>query len=335
MQNFILMDNLDKQLRKLSKIEPSRGFIEASKNRLMQQISLDQNESWFRALLGKFGIVSVPRKFMYQARKRLMYSISHAPRTAEVTLRGLALFMNYTKKVVASTLVMLIAVTATLFFVEGNAIVEASDNSYLEIMAGKILIKHPDLIVWDEINGLIEVQAGDLIKVEKDSEAILHFFDDTELRLNENSLLLISQLTVSPGFERQAIIETSLHEGEVWVQSLNVEDGYASFTMDTRDAVFTTINGTFSVATKLNTPTVAQVFDGKITLTSLVAETRQKVEDIKLTARQKATVHVGNGKPVTTIEAISEHDLLEISRRIGLLNNVNHPLPIVKVKNLL
>lgn len=304
------MDKLDKELGRMSKIEPSKGFIEVSKNRLMQQIVLQQNESWFKSFLRRVGRAEISENFMSQARLRLMHRITGMPRAVKVPLKGIALFLRYTQRVVASTLVMLIAVTSTLFFVEGTTVVEASDDSYLEIITGTASIKHADLIVWEDINNLIEVRAGDLIKVSEGSEVAIHFFDDTELRLAENSIILISQLTVSPTFGRQGIIEASLHEGTAWVQALNVEDGYSGFTLSTRDAILKALNGTFTATAHLGQPTSVFVLRNKIQLTSLIAETRAAINTIRLDANQKATVHAKNGgRPVTVTEELSQQDL--------------------------
>jgi len=302
------MDRLTNELEKLSKIEPSKGFIKASKNRLMQQIELHKQESWFKALLKKIGRVRVPEEFKALARMRLLHRITREHRPLRIPVQGVARFLFYTKRVVASTLVMLIAVTSTLFFVEGNSVVEASDDSYLEIITGQASVKHPDLIVWENINQLIEVQAGDLIKVNEGSEAVIHFFDDTEVRIGESSELLISQLAVSPGFGRQGIIELSLHKGTAWVQTLNVEDGYAGFALSTRDAIARALNGTFYVTTDIKEPTSIFVFDNKVELTSLMADTRQVVEIIKLAANQKASVHVIGKQPVITMADLDQQD---------------------------
>ncbi len=302
------MDNLDKELHRMSKIEPSKGFVKASKNRLMQQIALHQNESWFQAFLKKLGKVNVPEDFMAIAKMRLMRSITSRPQPIKVKLHGYALFLSYTKKAVASTMVMLIAVTSTLFFVEGNSVVVASDDSYLEVISGSASIKHADLIAWEDINELIEVQEGDLIKVEEGSEAVVHFFDDSELRLGENSEFLISQLAVSPAFGRQAVIEVFIHTGTAWVQTLNVEDGYAGFTLNTRDAILTAQNGTFNVATDIGEPTSIFVLNNKIELTSLAAETRQAVDNLRLSANEKASIYTVSGRPVVTTDTITQQD---------------------------
>ena len=304
------MDNLDKELGRLSKIEPSKGFIKASKNRLMHQIALQQKESWFKAFVRGATRAEASDSFVAQARVRLMNRIAEVPQAVKVPLRGMALFLRYTQRVVASTMVMMIAVTSTLFFVEGSSVVEASDDSYLEVITGSASIKHADLIVWEDINGLIEVQAGDLIRVAEGSEALIHFFDDTQLRLAENSTLLISQLAVSPNFGRQGIIEASLHEGTAWVQALNVEDGFSGFTLSTRDATLETLNGTFNVATKLGQPTSVFVLRNKAQLTSLVAETRAAVNEIRLNAKQKASIYADKGsRPVITTDSLSQQDL--------------------------
>ncbi|MBU0705970.1 FecR domain-containing protein [Patescibacteria group bacterium] len=302
------MDKLDKELRRMSKIEPSKGFISASKNRLMQQIALHQNETWFRSVLRRLGAIQISADFIAQARARLMYRIAASPQPIKVSLRGMALFLSYTKKAVASTMIMLIAVTSTLFFVEGSTVVEASDDSYLEIISGSASVKHPDLIIWEDVNNLIEVQAGDLIKTEEGSEVVIHFFDDTEIRLGENTEFLISQLAVSPTFGRQAIIEVFLHKGSAWVQTLNVEDGYAGLTFKTRDAVMKALNGTFNVVTDVTEPTSVYVLNNKVSITSLTPETMQAVKTLKLTANQKANVRMVSGKPVITTDTLTQQD---------------------------
>lgn len=304
MLNTVLMDNLDKELRRLSKIDPSKGFIKESKQRLMQQIQFHQHETWFKAFLRHIGLPTPSPEFLSQARIRLMDRITRVP------LQGFAGTFLVLKRAVASSLVMMIAVTATLFFVEGNTVVEASDDSYLEVYSGSASIKHADLIVWEDINSVIEVQAGDIIKVEEDSEVVVHFFDDSELRLGENSMFLISQLTVSPSFSRQAIIEIALHEGQAWVQTLNVDDGFANFTLTTRNAIFSTLNGTFSTSAGPDQPTIAHAINNKVQLTTVEVETRQPVANAKLAPDDKVTIHTStSGQPVFTTSQFTEQDL--------------------------
>ncbi len=307
MQNLIIMDKLDKQLAELSKIEPSKSFIESSKKRLIQQIQLEKNESYFQSFLKRIKKVNPSAQFVKKARWRLMYQISHkAELKMHASLRGFALFLSYTKKILASTMVMLIAVTATLFFVEGNRPVEASNHSYLELKTGNASIKRADLITWEDIKNTIEVQEGDVIKVGEDSQLVVHFFDDTELRLSENSLILISQLNISSGFDRQGVIEVSLHEGEAWAQILNIDDGYAKFTMHTPQAIFESVNGSIDLKVN-NEKTLAYIFDNEFDLTSLEDETRNPVENKRVFAEQKIEIQKGSIHPlILTTELIQQ-----------------------------
>lgn len=326
------MDNLDKELRRLSKIEPSKGFIEVSRSRLMARIELEKHEHWFMNFLRRFGKGEASESFFAQARTRLMARITQLPQPIRIPLRGFTLFLSYTKKAVASTLVMAMAVTATLFVVEGRTTVEASDTSYLEITAGSASIKHPDLLTWEAVNGPIQIKAGDLIKVDKRSEAVVHFFDDTELRLGENTQFLISQLAVSPAFGGQGVIEGSLHEGSVWVQTLNVEDGYAGFTLYTPDAVFKAVDATFDVTAKLNTPTSVLVLDNKLEMSPIRPETREELGSYKLLADQKATVHFSHAAIVTTA-SVSKQDVASPWVQENLTKDSEH-LTILREKGL-
>lgn len=264
------MDNLKASLGNLKKVEPSKVFVKRSKNRLIHQIELQKHETWFKSFLSKVGIVQPTNQFVSQAKIRLISQINatKAPAWAWVT---------FAKRATASTLVMIIAVTATLFFVEGGQIVSASDNTYIEILSGNAKVKHGDLLTWDQISDQQELSAGDLIRLGDDSEAIIHFFDDTELRLDKNSSLLISQLAVSPTFSEQSIIEASLHKGKVWVQTLNVEDGYSGFTLETHDARIHALNSTFDVSTLPTSNTQLRVFRNDIKVDTLNSDTRSEI----------------------------------------------------------
>ncbi|MBU0577710.1 FecR domain-containing protein [Patescibacteria group bacterium] len=297
------MDDLKKALAKLPKIDPSKGYLRQSKNRLMNQIQLHQHETWFMAFLKKLGRVMPSEAFVAQARMRLMEQISIVKKPAFA-------WLYFTKRLVASTMVMLIAVTATLFFVEGGQVVNAYEDTYIEVVSGSVTVKHAYQLIWDEVEGQTELAAGDLIRLEEGAEAVVHFFDDTQLRLAENSSLLISKLTVSPAYSRQGIIEVSLHEGNAWAQTLNVNDGYASFTMVTRDAVIKAINSTFNVQTHLSQPTSVQVFQQEVQLTVLNPETLMDVDSFVIKADEQITINsLSQSAPKVTV--ITEQNKIE------------------------
>ena len=178
------MQDLKDALRRLPKIDPSDKFIKESKNRLMYQAEFQKNEAWFKAFLKRLGVILPSEAFLAQARLRLMERIT--------AVRPSWAWLVFTKRLAASTLVMILAVTATLFFVDGRQIVSAEEATYIEILTGSATVKHADRLIWDEVTNQVELAEGDLIKLAEGSEAIVHFFDDTQVRLAENSLLLIS-----------------------------------------------------------------------------------------------------------------------------------------------
>lgn len=321
-----MIDRLEDNLRRMSKIEPSKGFIKASKNRLMHQIELSKHESWFKAFLKRIGVVQPEAGFLLQARMRLMEQITKVPQSVKIPVYGFARTMLILKRAVASTMVMMLAVTSTLFVVEGNTVVEASDDSYLEVLTGSATIKHADFLLWEDINGQIEVQAGDLIRVAAGSQAVLHFFDDTQLRLAENSTLLINQLAISPSFSRQGIIEVALHQGAAWVQTLNVEDGYSSFILSTRDALVTALRSSFSVQTQQNEPTDILVLNNRVELNILQADTRESLSSVKLSANEKVRIYAAtsNSKPQVTTGTIAEQDLATVWVQQNLSRDAQH-----------
>lgn len=297
------MKDLENALRKLSKITPSKGFIKESKNRLLYQIDLQKNEIWFKSFLRRVGIIVPSKAFLTQARVHLIEQISNVkPSWA---------WLLFAKRLAASTLVMILAVTTTLFFVDGRQIVSASEDTYIEVTQGSILIKHADRLIWDKIDSKVELAEGDLVKLNEDSNAVIHFFDDSQIRLDENSLLLISQLKVSPAYARQGVIEVSLNEGNAWVQTLNVNDDYAGLSLITRDAITRAINATFDVKTNPNDPTNIRVFQNKIEIKTLQPDTREIVDNFKLNegSQIKITANFNSvQKPITNISALMPQD---------------------------
>ncbi len=290
------MLDIEKELYRLEKPEPSVKFCQEAKSRLMHKILISDNETWFKRFVKKFNPAVPSVNFVQTARVRLISKI-HA---VKQPIFG---WMMVAKRVVASTLVMVIAVTATLFFVGGKQPVNAAENTYLEILSGEATIKHADQLIWDVITNNIELTAGDLVQLSGSSSAVIHFFDDTQLRLTGNSLLLLSRLDISPGYARQGVIEASLHEGRAWVQTLNVDDGYAMFTLVTPDAILSTNNASFDVQTGLVGPTSLKVFKHSVDVRALDRESRNVLAKGKLNSHQKVNL---NSAPYT--KQISELD---------------------------
>ncbi len=280
------MNILETHLHRLSKVNPPRRFVQQSKDRLLSQIELRSNEQWFMAFLRKIGIVTPPLAFLTQARLRLVEKLAHVKPHF-----GWLLFL---RRVAVSTLVMVLAVGSTLFFVDGRQVVTASQDTYLEILHGSATIKRADRLAWDKLGTVTEVSAGDLIHLDDQAQAVLRFFDDTEVRLSPGSLLLISQIYPSPSFGRQGVIEVALHQGHAWVQTQDVEDGYAGFTLVTRDAILQSLNGSFDVSTDLVKPTVVRAFRNNLRVQSLAPATRDVIDQVTLSADQKLTLTASN-----------------------------------------
>jgi len=317
--------DIEKQLQRLSKVDPGSKFCNEAKARLMHQIaletpakvssaalktkfrssctvstlrskfsfrlasntfagvSLEANEKWFLRFLKRVAPVMPSRPFMQHARMRVIERI----RTIRQPLFGWFLFA---KRATASTLAMVIAVTSTLFFVEGQRPVNASENTYLEVLSGEVNVKHVNGLIWDVVTDQMELSTGDMIRLTDSTSAVIHFFDDSEMRLAENALLSLNRLEISPGFARQGVIEASLHEGRAWVQTLNVEDGYARFSLITPDAIVSTPNASFDVQTALFEPTRIRVFKHGVEVQALEKDSQNVFATGKLTSFQKITL---------------------------------------------
>jgi|GEM_PF-1918074 len=277
------MLDIEKELRRLPKVNPSSQFCEDAKGRLMHRISFDAHERWFTRILKSITPVNPSAQFLQMARIRLLARIQSAKRP----MFGWILFA---KRALASTMVLVLSVTTTLFFMEGRQPVSASENTTLEVLSGDVSVKHADRLIWDNITVPTELSAGDLIRVGDMASATLHFFDDTELRLGQNSILLVDRLNVSPAFAGQGIINVSLHQGSAWVQTLNVDDGFANFTLSTSNAQISARDATFNVQAGLFDPTRIQVFRHSALVQALQPDTRVAVSSGRLGANQQITL---------------------------------------------
>lgn len=275
-----MLSPLENHLLSLQKPEPEARFVHHARTRLMEHIHLYEQETWFQRLLKKAGPVVFPAGLFQSVRVRLM------ARVAEVRQPVFRWFL-WTKRLVATTLALTIAVTAVLFSWGNQQPVSAAENTWLEVTAGRVTLKHSPQLIRDTITTQTELSAGDLIQVEEDSSAVIHFFDDTQLRLSENSLLLLSRLDISPGYARQGIIEASLHQGRAWAQTINAEDGHARFTLVTPSAIVSSVNAVFDVQAPLFEPTSIRVFGRQAQVKALQTETRRVLAEGEVSSLQK------------------------------------------------
>ena len=325
------MDSLEKELRRLSNIDPSKRFQKESKNRLMQRISLMEEEKGFLPIFRKAKIISPSSEFLMAARVRLMNRIHSAKKPFMIWLFSL-------KQALASFLVLLIAVMSTLFFVEGGRTVEASQESFLQVIEGTVMVKKADRLSWDRIENEIKISSGDLIRTGSDSRAVIEFFDDTQVRLNENTSFLVTQAVPSPGYERQGVIQTALQEGELWVQTLNVDDGFASFAVSTRSAVFSTLNASFGVSALTDKPIEAYVVRESIDVQPLLTnetatlDAGQQTEVLQDKTNSLYTQNIDDAKRVSQWVSFNEnadraHLTLLREREFELLSHATGSLP--------
>jgi hypothetical protein len=105
--------------------------------------------------------------------------------------------------------------------------------------------------------------------------------------LASDSSLLISRLGVSTGYARQGVIEASLHQGKAWVQTLNVDDGYAGFTLITRDAIVSALNASFDAEVNMFESTVVRTFRHGVDVSALRQNTRDVFADGRMSALQQ------------------------------------------------
>lgn len=290
--------NLEDQLRRLPKVNPSVKFRQTAKDRLMHQIKIQESESLWVEFLSRFKLVQPNRLWVKQAKRRLFHQIENtAPSPVSI--------LAWLKKTTASALAMLIAVTAVLFSVGTKQPVSAADNAYLEVEKGHVEVKKADRIEWLAVTENIELTAGDLVRVADDASAVVHFFDDSVIRLADNALLLISRAESSPGFGQQGIIEVALHQGQAWVQTLNVDDEYAKLSLVTREAIVSAINSSFDVSTNWFQPTEVRVFKRSVNVQALSAANREVIAEGTLNTGEQVVLPSQLSEPADSLAALA------------------------------
>ncbi len=243
-------NDIEGVLRNLSKPEPRRLWLFMGRRRVLSRLGLLGLEAWMQALVRRVAQVMPSPHFVVLARVRLMERIAA---TAQRVSWGWAL----TRQLVASTLIMTLAVTSTLFFVDGRQVVNASEDSFVEAIIGEVQLKRASELAFHPVSGRVPVGPGDLLRTGNDGMATVTFFDDTQVRLDSSSTLLLDQLLSSPAYSRQGVIDVVLSEGRVWVQALNVNDGYAVLRVTTPPGTAETVGGSLDV--RLLSPREADV----------------------------------------------------------------------------
>ncbi|QQR83639.1 hypothetical protein IPJ72_00280 [Candidatus Peregrinibacteria bacterium] len=260
------MNPFEPLFRRLRPVEPDAHFLESSKRRLLAQIELEAHELWFVKLVKHLPVVSPSLSFLQFSRVRLIERVVS-------TKQSLGFGLAFLKRVTASVLVLMIAVMTTLLYVERDTSVSASDITFLEVLSGEAMVKRADRLEWDSIATQTELSEGDLVRIGDLGSAVIHFFDDSQLRLDQNSAVLLERMVPSSMYPRQGVISVYLQEGRAWVQTLNVDDGETRFDLIAPHAIVSSQHASFDVSTNLLKPTLVRAFRRQISVTVRNPET--------------------------------------------------------------
>lgn len=271
--------DIEKELYRLGRKKLEMPQKKRMKNALFSRIESHQKESWVLPFFSSWKKVVPDADWVGVARIRLLARIE-----ANQPLRWLSWF----RRVTASALVLLISVSAVLFSIDGRQPVSASDSNFLKVHSGKVEIKNAGSSDWQVVDQSFEFYPGDFVRTHEGAAVTLHFFDDSQLRLDENSLLLISNISSSPTFSQQAVIDASLHNGRAWVQALNVKDDFAGLSLSTRHALIDVINGSVDVKTNIFDDTEIRVLKRQAKVSALNTNERSVLTSQILNASEKA-----------------------------------------------
>lgn len=301
------LEQLEKQLRQVGKIEMPVKQQQALKRQLFTSIDQEKEEGLLPQSLRVVG------KSMKEIGERTMLSVPQRVRMKERLLSfiqqtnwlGLAFgpFLNprFLKTAVSSTLLLFFVVTSVLIFPFQVPLTYAARLTYIDQVSGEVFVLRSGKLL--EAKKDFSLEEGDILITKKDSFVTVRFFDDSVSRLDANTQLEVKRLYSEPFNPVATQIELMLEEGRVWTRVLNLIDENSHFMVATQGtAAIVTKKAAFDLQTHVYSTTLS-VFDNVVDFAlgrNYTTETRPVL------AGFQAQVSQENGTNVTRIVPVGE-----------------------------
>lgn len=209
-------------------------FRKKLKDRLIQEFSIPKNtDKW----LEEGGSLLSPRtEFATHLRYRLMQSPILAPKTRKIP-RFWRRFLpqpppsSFVRRIISVTTALSLFVSAFFFGLSGTS--QASSKSFIAAFTGTIKINHghgEDIAVSGNDTPIF---SGTIISTEEHSFATLEFFEDSVLRMDEDTTVSIFRLDENPLRNDLGNVEVELLSGRVWIKTFAADDKYSRFLLKT------------------------------------------------------------------------------------------------------
>lgn len=230
----------------------------------------------------------------WEEQKKLGTQLSES-RQKEMKVRLLARIANYQPLTWSQKLglfwsrqrVLGLVSLMTLFVFIGNFIsfvpeIHAQKLAFVHPDQGQVFIKHPWEDFYNEIKEEQVIYVGDFVRTGENSEATVYFFDDSLVRLMDNSEIGIKNLRQNPFIYKTGVINLYLNQGHIWNKALQIQDEFSKFIVETNDSIISTNKGTFIVERTKDQKTEITTIDRSVNLTILNSAEKQVVGKTKL-----------------------------------------------------
>ena len=210
------------------------------KKNILSAIKSDQPDGalGFSALIERIKIIAAavrPRQYFSMLLRERLVTLAEYSRARWSIFSSPFFRGRYTRKIMAGGVAFVFLFTLLFNFTFKIERAEASFLTLLEESSGNVTIVRDSA----EIPGVVGflLKADDIIRTGKNSRATIRFLDQSIGRLDENSEISISQLTVNPLNKTETTVEVVLHTGRLWARVINLIDNLSYFQVKVKNAL--------------------------------------------------------------------------------------------------
>jgi hypothetical protein len=248
------MKNFEAKLKKMAQVNPTKSFSKDAKLRLLSKIEKQNDEAWFLSFLTRVEIPYPSSRLKASFLERLF---GGRPFWGQ----GFWEFFQVHKLFAAFGVLAIVTATTFSFFTFTNT-TSAEEQTLLTVVNGLVEIGTNDDFRQSQVGAVLSTNS--VVRTGENSSAEIVFFEDSVIRLAENTQVKIEKLAPNPLDQEVGNVVVSFDFGKVWVKTLVEETEIASFELRAGDelAVFPQ-RGTFDLIREGNITTL-RVFDRSI-----------------------------------------------------------------------
>lgn len=192
--------------------------------------------------------------------------------------------------------VILVIIAAVLAFFGVRAVTATPDIEVpvviLEIDEGGVEVWPADGNTWERVRDGHEISTGDRVRTLDSSAASIIFFDNSVMRLDENTEITLTELHIDSENYLDQDVDVELLSGRVWSRIMNLLDLDSTYEVETSSVVATVRGTAFSMSVGDRGETEVDVTESQVALTMFKA-TSDTGEIIKTNPKK---INIGAGQ---------------------------------------